>query len=422
MAKLSSVTPPASSPKKKFGPATRIVQISVVFLAVVGLGLLARAMTLVHVPPGSVGVRVDSFSGVSEEDLAPGYHLEIPGVHRVHVLPASFRLLDYSDSGGLTIRTKDNNTVTVDVSVPYHIKPGDAWKIAKDGNHLAEDNTRFRFDRFAHQATIDVLLSELAKLSSEDFYNTDRREDIAEESLRALNERLAAYRLEADSILIRQVYFRPEYEQQLAQIQLNEQTKLLDIAMSKVSNSQQTLDNYNNQTQAIASARVQDWARRLANLERAYMVGSLEMDGDSTPGAARRTLASLDETGRQAALATAVKVLGLGAEQITDSHLMGIKNIEAETQEYRSRVFAEAEGIAARLAAEGNAQVAKVQGAYEGNFNELLNTQAGRAYVAFKAAQNIKFASELTFRSSDGIPSVYRLHDFALAFMGLDKR
>jgi regulator of protease activity HflC (stomatin/prohibitin superfamily) len=415
-------TKPTAVPNKEPSPSAKPLVGLMRLLSLYGVllvgALLLRAFCLVQVPAGFVGVRVDSFAGVVEEDLEPGLHLEISGMHRVHILPVAYRLLDYSEGTALTVRTKDNNTVTVDVSVPYHIKPGDAWKMSKEGNHLPDGEGRFRFDRFAQQATDDVLLAELAKLSSEDFYNTDRREDIAEESLRSLNERLGAYHLEADSILIRQVYFRPEYEQQLGQIQLNEQTKLLDIAMSKVSNAQQTLDNYNNQTQAMASARVQDWARRLANLERAYMVGSLQLGDDAAPGAARRNLESLDEAGRSEALAAAVTVLGLGKEQVSDAHLMGIKNIEAETQEYRSRVFAEADGISARLVAEGTAQVAMVQGGYEAELNDVLNTPAGGAYVAFKAAQNIKFAPELVFRSSDGIPSIYRLRDFARAFMG----
>ena len=39
-------------------------------------------------------------------------------------------------------------------------------------------------------------------------------------------------------------------------------------------------------------------------------------------------------------------------------------------------------------------------------------------YVAFGAALNVQFASELTFSSAEGIPSVLRLRQFAEQFMG----
>ena len=48
----------------------------------------------------------------------------------------------------------------------------------------------------------------------------------------------------------------------------------------------------------------------------------------------------------------------------------------------------------------------------------LLDTPGGRAYVAWKAAANVKFDDVLTFQSDDGIPSILRLRDFAEQFMG----
>ena len=63
--------------------------------------------------------------------------------------------------------------------------------------------------------------------------------------------------------------------------------------------------------------------------------------------------------------------------------------------------------------------VAKVQGDYEGKLNALLGSPAGKAYVAWQAADNVKFADTLTFSSAEGIPSVLRLRQFAELFMGL---
>ena len=82
------------------------------------------------------------------------------------------------------------------------------------------------------------------------------------------------------------------------------------------------------------------------------------------------------------------------------------------------RVKAKADGVKKRLAAEGDALVAAVQGAHDARVNGLLNSAAGRAYVAYNAAENVKFSSELTFQSRDGVPVVLRLYDLAKTFMG----
>jgi hypothetical protein len=67
--------------------------------------------------------------------------------------------------------------------------------------------------------------------------------------------------------------------------------------------------------------------------------------------------------------------------------------------------------------------LAKVRGEFETKRNALLGTVAGRAFIAWQAADNVKFASELSFASGEGVPSVLRLRDFTLKFMGgPDKR
>jgi hypothetical protein len=98
--------------------------------------------------------------------------------------------------------------------------------------------------------------------------------------------------------------------------------------------------------------------------------------------------------------------------------LLGIKNVEAETTEYSRRVVAEADAVSARLSAEGEAKIAMIKGEFEGKLNQLLNSPAGRAYVGYNAADKVNFASDLTFQSREGVPSVLRLGEFARQFMG----
>jgi hypothetical protein len=139
---------------------------------------------------------------------------------------------------------------------------------------------------------------------------------------------------------------------------------------------------------------------------------------DRSPGAARRKLNELKEDVRAALVKQASELFGIDEGRVTDGHLLGIKNVEAETTEYSRRVVAEADAVSARLSAEGEARIAMIRGDFEGKLNQLLNSPAGRAYVGYNAADKVNFASDLTFQSREGVPSVLRLGDFARQFMG----
>lgn len=394
------------------------------YICIIGVALwLVSAIFLVEIGPDEIGIRQSNVSGVGEEDLSPGWAWRVPGVHKIIRLPSTYTFLDYTpdDVGpqrSLEIRTKDNNNITVDITVPVRIKEGYANKIVGDGNHVS-DKGRYRYQILAENAAVSVLRGQLAKLDSVGFYTTETRLDVSETTLETLNESLDKLHLEAGTVLIRAVRFRPEYERQKQQIQLNEQNKLLDQAKERVADQQQKLDNYQQATNAQAAALEQDWVKQRANLERAYEVGFIDVQGDNKPGAARALLVSLSDEKRLAMQTAAAEVLNLeSAEEANESYLLGIKNIEAETREYAKRMTVEAESVSARLKAEGDAQVAKVRGAFESQLNALLSSPAGRAYVAWKSAEYVTFNKTLIFNSSDGIPSVLKLRQFAQQFMG----
>ena len=402
-----------------------LVQISKIIVIGTLLTWLIPELFTAKVEPGEVGVRQSAVSGVDASDLDVGWHWRIPGVHKLTTLPSSYFMLDFtSDEMGpqkpLVIRTKDNNTVELDVSVPVRIKQGEAHALVATGNHVTDPDGRFRYQRLAEETATSVLREQLAALDSVGFYSTDKRLAASDAALKALNVQLAAMHLEAQSILIRAVTFRDEYEKQLQTIQLNEQNKLLDAASQKLANVQQSLDNFQQGTSAQVSQRTQEAVKRQAELQRAYQVGLLDL-GDATPGAVRaklvqmKTAAPADVT---ALRAEAAKIFGMDPESVGDEYLMGIKNIQAETLEYKNRVTAESDAIEARLSAEGDAMVAKVQGGYETNLNALLSSPGGKAYIAWQAADNVKFGETLSFSSSEGIPSVLRLRQFAELFMG----
>jgi hypothetical protein len=399
-----------------------LVNVSKIFVVFVLVLWLVTAVFTTNVQPNEIGVRTSATSGVHDSDLGPGWHMRIPGIHKMIKLPSNYFMLDFTnDEVGpqkpLVIRTKDNNVVELDVSVPVHIKVGEAHMLVEEGKHVQDPDGRYRYMRLAEETATSVLREEMAVLDSEGFYKTERRLKAAEAAKDMLNKQLASIHLEAQAVLVREVRFRTEYERQLGQIQLNEQNKLLDAATQKLAGTQQALDNYQQVTNAQVAQRTQDWSKRQAELARAYQVGLIE-GADNTPGAARKKLGSMAAGDVTTLHESAAKVFGVDEASVSDAYLIGIKNIQAETLEYKNRVTAEADAISARLGAEGDAMVAKVQGEYENKLNALLGSPAGKAYVAWQAADNVKFADTLTFSSAEGIPAVLRLRQFAESFMG----
>ena len=400
----------------------RLVRVAQLVVVAGVVSWLGPATFTVTVAPNQIGVRTSAVSGVLASDLSPGWHWRLPGVHKLIILPSSYFMLDYTnDDRGpqkpLAIRTKDNNTVELDVSVPMRVKPGEAHALVAAGNHVRDPDGRLRYQRLAEETATSVLREEMATLDSVGFYATDRRLAASAQALELLNRQLAPMHVEAQAVLVRAVRYRPDYEKQLQTIQLNEQNKLLDAATQKLAIAQQSLDNYVQGTSAQVAAHTQDWVKRQAELERAYQVGLLAVT-DASPGAARAKLAQLPAPEVEALRAEAAKIFGLDPASVTDGYLIGIKNVQAETLEYKKRIIAEADAIEARLGAEGDALVARVQGEYETKLNSLLGTPAGKAYVAWQAAEHVEFAKTLTFSSAEGIPSVLRLRQFAEQFMG----
>lgn len=388
------------------------------YVGLIALLIVVRSCAVTLVEAGTVGVRYNNALGLYAQDLKPGFHLEIMGVQRVYRLPSNYLQINYAGQEAFSVRTKDNNTIQLDICIPYRIKPGEAWKVMDAGNHLSLGDGKYRFQRFAEQTVTSVLRDHLAELQTEDFYKTTRRLEVSSAALKVMNTKLAPYHLEARTILVRGTYFREEYETQLAKIQLNDQQKLLDGAKRAVAERQQDLDNFEQQTVAMVSAKEQDWAERIAELDRAYQVGSIDTGVDRTPGAARKKLGTYSEDAKKAVVTKASEVFGIGEERVTDAHVLGIKNVEAEKTEYGQRVTAEADAVSARLLAEGEAKLAIIKGAFEARVNQLLASPAGRAYVAYNVAANITFGETLTFQSHDGVPSVLDLGEMARKLMG----
>ncbi len=185
-------------------------------VALVFLLLMSMFVMFKRVPADQIGVRQAKFGGggVEEQDIGTGLRWVVSGVHILHILPKQTHFLNFTSGsrrapkgyfGGevsiedwyqsLVIRTKGGINLTIDVTVPYKIKEGQAHKLVMEG-------IRADYRLQVKQTVESVLRGQLALLSSEDFQDTDLRVRKADDILSILNAQLDTYHVVAEIVLI----------------------------------------------------------------------------------------------------------------------------------------------------------------------------------------------------------------------------
>ena len=186
------------------------------FIIIVILIPLSFSMCVQRVPPATIGVKQTMWggAGIVEEDFPTGFHLGITGYHKWYMMPAKTHFIHFTQSRStqrshsetenwnapLQIRTRDNNVVTIDVSIAYRIQEGKAFNLVQMGRQaIYRDRVRSK--------ALGVLQAELSKLSSEDLQSTKERLERIDSTLPVLNLALEEYFCQAASILIRRITF-----------------------------------------------------------------------------------------------------------------------------------------------------------------------------------------------------------------------
>ena len=192
-----------------------------------------------RIPPATLGVKQGMWgSGIVEDDFQTGFHLGITGYHKWYFMSAKTHFLHFTESRPtghsdvddwnrpLSIRTTDGNTISVELSIPYHIIPGSAHRIVQDGLQIS-------YRERVKSKVLGVLRAELPRLTSEDWQDTEMRLKRALSTLPALNTQLSEFFCEAESLLIRRFSFSPEYERKLQEKQYLSQKANLDVALTR---------------------------------------------------------------------------------------------------------------------------------------------------------------------------------------------
>lgn len=347
------------------------------FLAVVVLGLLivgALAAMIETVPVARVGVRNTLWggAGILEEDFEPGFHLGITGYHKWYFLDQRTHFLTFARQGSrptsqgrtveaLQVRTKDNNPVSFDVTVTYHIIKDEAYKLVLAGN---QEIYRDRLESVIEK----VLREQLAQLSSEDIYDPEMRLRIAQESLLPLELEMAQFHVEPETVLIRAVSFAPPYEAKLQAKQLTHQLRLLAEAEKLVEDQAAITEKLSAEIEAAEKELRGDWDKRL--------------------------------------------------QEVDSVNKVTIAEILAEAEVYDKGTRAKASADYETLVADGRLAVDKAEALRNELRNKALDTVGGRIFLARQAAENLQI-EHVTLNSNDpSVPSILNIDELVKLLIG----
>jgi regulator of protease activity HflC (stomatin/prohibitin superfamily) len=334
-----------------------------------GVALAAGWLGYKRIPPGMVGVKQSNFGGggIEMRDYPSGLHFGPMFIDEWHLVDRTTQVLMFAweSEGGdhpmLEVRTKDGNIAHVGVAVPYRLKAGEAAELVRDGaKHVWKQRVRTTVEK--------VLLQEFAAFSSDSLCSTDERAARVAETLPKLNQLLAVFHVEAESIQIMQVMFGLEYEKKLQQKQLTRQTALLSSATTAV--DEQRKENRLFQEEIDASEKL--------------------ISNEADQAIARRYA-----EGR----AKYAEVFG-------------------QAREYDRLRKAEAQAEHDKLVAEGDRALLKVEQTRQELANEIHDSAGGRLMLAKKAAENLNI-HRVTLNSNDPrVPSVLDLDELVKILVG----
>ena len=346
-----------------------------IFVALAGLFLvclMAFTFLTVRVEPWQIGVKENLLgSGVVQKDFGTGFRIRIPGMHAWHMLERRTHFITFADGRShaemgtqrppLEVRTKDHNTASYDITVTYRVVDDGANKIVVDGSeHVYRDR--------AVSTVESVLRAELAELSSEEIYSTDRRLEVVAGIMPRLTKEMAGDFVVPLEVLVRAIRFQPGYEERLQEKQLTYQQLELAQAEKKVEDQRAITETKSAEIVAAEKELRGDWDKRLQTVSSDNQVAIAEI---------LATAEVYDRGNRARADAQYVTSVAVGA--------LAIEKAEALRNELR---------------------------------NAALDTTGGRIFLAQQAAENLQFES-VTLNSNDpNVPSVIDLDSMVRLLIG----
>jgi regulator of protease activity HflC (stomatin/prohibitin superfamily) len=276
-------------------------------------------------------------------DFGPGWHRKLGPIDGWTIFDSTVQTLEMTrdpergDRKGrddVRVKSADGYSVSVDLTVKYRIKPGEAHKLYQDTGSGTKYKTVVR--NSAENACMMVF----GRMDTEAFYDPAQRRARTEEVTARLTETLASRYVELVDILMRDVQFDPEYENKIRQKKLADQ----EVELNK------------------SLARAEEMSGKTAVIEA--------------------------ETEKKVRIITEEKEALLQVMEAETNK--EIASVRAEAEKYVKEKKADADLIDVKCRAQGELAIKQAEAEGERLRNEALSAEGGDTYVALEAARNLK--------------------------------
>jgi regulator of protease activity HflC (stomatin/prohibitin superfamily) len=323
---------------------------AIVVIGIVLFWLMLMFLT-VDIPAGMVGVRTQEFGfmgprGVVAKDFGPGWHRDFGVLDSWEFYDATVQTLEMTrdpehgsrrGKDDVAVTSSDGYLVSVDVTVKYRIKPGEAHLLR------ADIGPGLRYQEIVRNQARNACMDKLGQMTTEQFYDPTERMARTKEIQTLLGENLTKDHIEVIAVLLRDVQFDPDYEEKIRNKKLADQEVEVNRSMAKA-------EEMAGKTQVIEA-------------ETARLVRKIEEDQKA-------------EIVRLQATAD-----------------LKIATLKAEAERYASEKRADADLLQAQKEAEGDRLMKLAEAEGEKLRNEALAGNGGRVIAAIEAAKNLKVGS-----------------------------
>lgn len=222
-------------------------------LALVALAALPLTGCMTQIPPASVGVRFDAFTGISEHLLKPQVVYRKPW-ERVIIYPTSIKNATFVKNptegsrrgdDSLTASTSEGGQIPIDVTVAWHVDPANVAKMFESFGTEDLDEIQETFIRYYTAFSLNVVSGSRTIFD----VTSKERATLGADVKKVLAPLLADYGISVDDVYIGEVYPSDEMQKKVNE-RLNKYNELT-VAKNKLQqakiDAQTILTNANKQ-------------------------------------------------------------------------------------------------------------------------------------------------------------------------------
>jgi len=220
--------------------------IGIAFVGLLALVLLSRTIGMKTIAPSEVAVIVNNLTGKLSPRAQAGAIVYCPYFQDIHVMDKTIQTMEMTSAEGrgdrlgrddVRVKTRDGSDVSVDITLNYQIEstraievmqtsgPGDLYK-AKWMRDYARSICRHTF----------------GELTTEEFYEAEKRTLKAMEAKEQLNEKLRDFGIVVLSVIPQDFHFYKEYEEKIKEKKLADQEIEEQVSQQRAADERRKLD------------------------------------------------------------------------------------------------------------------------------------------------------------------------------------